>query len=364
MNATQRSGWVLMLCSFLIGCAGQSLPSEAPLIPELVGFESASAVATKATLSSDEVFGISSEMRNFVHALVGPRDLKRERLKKLERVVHQRDALGIEYDANATLTVRETFRQKRGNCLSLSLMFAALAREIGIEAEFQEVSVEPFWDQRDGAVFSTRHINVVGRLPRGHYVLDFYMARESRTPRPMRKLSDAEAIAQYYNNIGANALADGDYGLAYSHFVAAIDLAPEVSYFWSNLGVLLNRNGQAGAAEELLDYAVALDSSNVSAYSNLAGIYQNSGREQLASKVLANIRLRQQRNPFFHFAEAEKKLQEGQTQLAMKSIDRAIKLKPDELVFYKYAHSMANSLDDRARAKAYVRAAMRRVNFD
>ncbi|MEM7279935.1 MAG: hypothetical protein AAF385_17665, partial [Pseudomonadota bacterium] len=63
-------------------------------------------------------------------------------------------------------------------------------------------------------------------------------------------------------------------------------------------------------------------------------------------------------------AEAEKQLEQGQTQLAMKSIDRAIKLKPDEMVFYKYAHSMANSLNDRARAKAYVRAAMRRVNFD
>lgn len=352
--------FVLMVAVSLLGaCAANREPVAEPILLAPVGIDLTDVTPAELPQPAADVFALTPAMEAFLTELVAERDLKRERLLKLERAVHASDALGIEYDPAATLTVAETFSNRRGNCLSLSLMFAAMVRQLGIDARFQEVSVDPYWDQRDGVVFSARHINVIGRLPRGHYVLDFYRASRGEKPRPMRPLSDDEAIAQYYNNLGAQALAQDELARAFLHFRAAIELAPEVSYFWSNVAVLYQRSGQLEDAERMYRYAIYTDDDNVSAYANLARLLKQSGRDAEAETYLAEIDRAQRLNPFYHFAEAENLMTAGEFDRALKSIDKAIKLKPDELVFYKIAHSMANATDDRYKARAYVKAALR-----
>ena len=44
-----------------------------------------------------------------------------------------------------TRTASETFRARRGNCLSFSNMFVAMARDVGLDVQFQEVEIPPDW---------------------------------------------------------------------------------------------------------------------------------------------------------------------------------------------------------------------------
>jgi transglutaminase-like putative cysteine protease len=51
----------------------------------------------------------------------------------------------LEYDAEETLNASEAFDRKSGNCLSLVLMTAAMARELGLDVRFQNVRMDDSW---------------------------------------------------------------------------------------------------------------------------------------------------------------------------------------------------------------------------
>ena len=50
--------------------------------------------------------------------------------------------------------------------------------------------------------------------------------RKGREIERTRRLSDAEAKAQYYNNLGADALIAKDLGLAYAYFRKGLENRP------------------------------------------------------------------------------------------------------------------------------------------
>ncbi len=54
----------------------------------------------------------------------------------------------FQYRDNMTRVASETFNERAGNCLSLVLLTSALAQELGVEVEFQEIEVPPVWDKQ------------------------------------------------------------------------------------------------------------------------------------------------------------------------------------------------------------------------
>ena len=58
-------------------------------------------------------------------------------------------------------------------------------------------------------------------------------------------ISDDEAEAQFYNNLGVHALVKSDLPMAYAYFRLAEETMPGLPYIWSNLGVVLNRTNRS-----------------------------------------------------------------------------------------------------------------------
>ena len=91
------------------------------------------------TVDYPDVLGLTAEMASFI-----PLDAKKEQTLR-SRVDALIDTLSGEgfyegtYEPSLSFTARETFRQKRGNCLSFTSLFVALAREAGLDARFQRV---------------------------------------------------------------------------------------------------------------------------------------------------------------------------------------------------------------------------------
>lgn len=348
-----------IVCLLLAGCSSTSLFVRPPPIPPLAEPAATKLAAVERPPDPADILAITADIRRFISLNVVKRDQKRRKLLSLERAVHHPGSLGIGYDPSATLSVADTFRLQRGNCLSLSMLFVVMAREVGIDARFQEVKIDPYWDHRDGVVYSARHINVIGTFGHSSYVLDFYRGRPGEKLRPMKVLSDAEAIAQFYNNIGAEAVANGDLAKGYVHLQRAITMAPALGYLWSNLGVLLHRNGQLAEAEAVLRYAIAVNEKNTSAFNNLARLLVDAGRLSEADNMIARLDRMQRANPYYHFARAERHIESREFQEALQMLDRAIRLKPEERVFYQLARSAALEIDDRERAQKYEKAAER-----
>ncbi|MEO0997322.1 MAG: tetratricopeptide repeat protein [Pseudomonadota bacterium] len=334
-----------IVLAVLSGCAGVGGPATPPPIEQLRG-AAAARLATLPPLPGErELLQLTPAMYRFLEENVANSTRDRERLMSLERSVHHPALLGIRYDPAATLSVADTFREQRGNCLSLSMLFVAMAREIGIDARFQEVEVEPYWDHRDGVVFATRHVNVVGRLNRHRYELDFYRPIRGEGTRVLRALSDREALAHFHNNRGAEALTAGDIADGYRWLTRAVELAPEISFIWSNLGALYQRNRQYDSAEASLRYAVALNRGNTSALNNLTRLLNDTGRFDEAEVLARRVDRLQRGNPYYYFAKAGRALDSGEPGAALAAIRRAIRLKPEEPAFYDLAAMAAVAAD-------------------
>lgn len=355
MNTLFLRAVLPLLLLTLVGCAARGPLLDAQALPALADISAQHWANATRPRNGDELLRLTPQMRAFVDAHVTERRDKDRRVRQLTRAVLHPGSLGIDYEDSYTGTAAEVFARGRGNCLSLSLLFVAMARYADIDAKFYEVDVVPNWTRGDDIVFATRHVNVGGRVAAdAEFVLDF-SPYVTRAQIHRRKLADREAQALYYNNLGAGFLAEGDLASAWLHFSHGLQLAPSVSFLWSNLAVVYSRNGQKQAARLALESSIHLDSDNTSALTNLALAHEADGEHERAAALRARIELVQQDNPYFQFAVAEKLLAEGDPGAALERLHAAIRMRTDEPLFFRQAAIAAAAAGKQALAASYER---------
>lgn len=275
-----------------------------------------------------QVFAIPPTMLDMLRTQVISRSYSREqRLQALVEMIFDRHGMDLQYDADATLTVSEIWQQRRANCLAFTLMFVALAREAGIQARVQEVGQVVSWyqDQAQGLVYSVGHVNAgVGFAGRFATVdLDRNVLYDRRGPLP---ISQARALAHFYNNRGAERMASGDLVGARSFFNAALAQDDSFAATWNNLGVLENRTGNAAAARRALETALRLDGRQDAALTNASALYRKLGMVAQAQALEQRLQSVQREDPFAQYmlgAEAERA---GQLDQAIRYYRQAVRL--------------------------------------
>jgi Flp pilus assembly protein TadD len=286
------------------------------------------------------LLGVSAPMKRFVRNY-SPEDMIAKR-KAWNLAYAALDSVlwKFDYDPSVTLTASETFNQQTGNCLSFSNMFIAMAREAGLKAWFQEVKLPPEWSSVNQTLLVSMHVNAVVEMGHSQLIVDVSGAKRNEWTRS-RRLSDAEAMAQYYNNHGADALIENDLAKAFAYFVKAIGVMPETSYIWSNLGVVFNRNGQTDAAKQAYFTALEIDSSETVALNNLHTIYMEEGDLESADIVSARVERHRRQNPYYLHHLSSQALDERRYEDAIELLKRAIKLNGRE---YRFHFTLARSL--------------------
>ena len=69
----------------------------------------------------------------------------------------------ISITTHITLTASEAFHTRRGNCLTFSNMFVAMARYAGLNAWYREVEIDPEWNSREDTLLVSLHVNAAAR---------------------------------------------------------------------------------------------------------------------------------------------------------------------------------------------------------
>ena len=273
-------------------------------------------------LPRDPVLSLTPDMRTFL-AGIAPGESPQRRLAALIRAFEEQQ-FQVEYDEGSTLTAAETFHQQRGNCLAFTVMMVAMVRELGAEAYFNEVDVPPVWGHDEAQTFVVyRHINMVSNSPRGRRVVDFNLAAYDPVYE-QRKLSDTEALAQYYSNRGVELMGAGDSRQAFLYLRKALDLLPGDADLWSNLGALNSRFGHLNQAEQSYRQALLLDEGNLVAISNLERLSRSRGKVDLADYYAKRARYHRERNPYYLYYLARSAYEEGAYRLAQKQLRRAL----------------------------------------
>jgi Flp pilus assembly protein TadD len=276
----------------------------------------------------EQVLRLSPEMEAFLaqHVAGGTANL---RLQSLMDALFERGKLGVSYANAPTTTAARTFELRSGNCLSFTLMFAALARRVGLEVRFREVGEVLSWDQRGGVLLNSKHLYTEVLVDRGVIAVDFIPGADKRY-RVVRDVDDARVLAHFYSNLGAESLAAGEPRRALAHLEEAIAIDPTFGWAWSNLGVVYRQLGRPAEAEQAYLEAWRLDRADATPLSNLASLYAGQGAERKAARLGRRVAAHRQRNPFYHYRLAQVASAEGRTQEAIGHLKRAVRRAPDD----------------------------------
>ncbi|MFC6634775.1 tetratricopeptide repeat protein [Microbulbifer taiwanensis] len=315
---------LLVTLLFLGACAG-SPPSENSAVDThsaLSGTAILGHPVVAADLPKDDLLALTPEMRAYL-ATVAPNGSPQRRLEALIEAFEQRE-FQVKYDQHSTFSAMETYRQQRGNCLAFTLMMVAMTRELGADAFFNQVDVPPVWGHDEAQTFVVyRHINMVSESARGRRVVDFNLAAYDPIYDQYR-LSDTAAFAQYYSNRGVELMQLDQREAAFLHLRKAIELRPDDSDLWSNLGALYSRFGHRFEAEQSYRQSLLLDRGNLVAISNLERLYRHDGRAELADYYAQRARYHRERNPYFLFYQARSAYEHGEYKRAKKQLRRAL----------------------------------------
>ena len=346
---------LLMFCVIgLAGCVAIDVELEFAENPDIY---SQIIHQTSDRYSDVEPLQLSPEILSMLDAYIGPRDNKEERLHKLQDILYGEEFLNIQYADDTTHTAVEVFAAKQGNCLSVMNLYVAMARYVGLDANFQTVAVQPAWDIRGGLLVLSQHINATGRFNmRRRYVVDF-------TPEiGLQKLTasiidDQEARALYFNNLGVEALIEHDSDQALIYFKNALFLDIDMSIAWNNIGATYNRLGMREFSEYSYQVAFQKDNTNATAINNLTKFYYDSGNVELARKYEQATKQFNNRNPYFHFSRGNLAYNRNNLNAARISYRKAIRLDALEPDFYTALAQVYSELGDVVRARRTAESA-------
>ena len=292
-------------------------------------------------LSGLDMLEVTADMAEFLDRSVDAKRTEQTRLADLLNAIVDEERFELVYD-DKTRTASETFRDRRGNCLSFTNMFVAMARYLDLSAQFQEVDIPPDWSTAGHALLLSEHVNVFIDLTQyTDRVVDFnteivhFFVHDLEPTYRRRVISDQRARAHYFNNVGVEVmLLRGDNSSAFNYFRQGLDDDPTFSPGWISLGILYRREGLLSYAEAAFLQALEADPYNLVAMSNLASLYELTGQTEKSAYYKGEVRTHRLQNPYFRYELAREAFVNGNYDEAIEHLNAAIRRQDQESEFY------------------------------
>lgn len=182
---------------------------------------------------------------------------------------------------------------RKGHCMSLSVMYVAIAERLGLPIFAKVVPAHIYVCYDDGQSRFNIETTAGGHsLPNSHYRRFLPYPERTISGFDLRKLSKAELLGTFLSNLGT-VLKEADRNTdALDAYKKALFLAPESAEIHTNIGNLYVKAGKAKKAKKFLTKAVILDPTLWQARSNLAPLYFKAGDyEKSADEYLEAIDL-------------------------------------------------------------------------
>ena len=321
---------IVIVVLALAGCA--SAPPQAPQ-----GIEHDALFAPPSQpVSAADVFAVSPEMKAFIGSDIARLVHLKGTRRGLFEALRDRAGLSLEYDSAVTRNAREAFAARKGNCLSLVIMTAAFAKEMGLPVRFQNVFTDETWSRNGSFYLSIGHVNVViggthVEPGYGHYDIDA-MIVDFLPPADVRSLrswiiDESTIVAMYMNNRAVEAVMAGDVDDAYWWAREAVRQDPHFLGAANTLGVVYRAHGNLAEAERALDYVLALEPDNTTALANLVTLQKQRGDVAKAQQTAARLARIEPTPPFAYFERGIAAMKAGDYRLARdmftREVDRA-----------------------------------------
>jgi Tfp pilus assembly protein PilF len=355
-----RVGAILFAVS-LAGCADVPTARTSDVTPL---FHDALFKPLAKPVNSRAIFAVDASMQRFLAEEIVPKTGHADPRHALLEALNGK--LLIDYDSEMTRTASQTFAAHEGNCLSLVIMAAALARQLDIRVTYQEVYDFDTWSRDAGFAILSQHVNLVlgPRPPSARLfpsdetpmIVDFLPPRQMADA-VTRPIPERTVIAMYMNNRAAEVMVGGDFDRAYWFARAALEADPGFANAANTLGVIYLKRNHLAPAEHAMRYALQREPDNISAMSNLWGILAaegNTAEAQAMAKRLAQI---QRHPPFYFYDRGVEAMQAGQFGEAARLFEKALWQRPYDAPSHFQLAIAASHLGDMRRAREQLELA-------
>jgi Tfp pilus assembly protein PilF len=310
------------------------------------------------------IFAVDAPMRRFLAGEIIPQGRGKDPRQALFDTL--RGKLLIDYDSEMTRTASQTFAARQGNCLSLVIMAAALARQLGIQVTFQEVYDFDTWSRDARFAILSQHVNLLlgPRTPNGKLfpgeaapmIVDFLPSRQMADA-VSRPIPEQTVVAMYMNNRAAEVMVNGEIDRAYWFARAALEADPGFANAANTLGVIYLQRHHPALAERALRYALQREPDNISALSNLSGILAAEGRTAEAEVLERRLAQVQRHPPFYFYDRGVKAMQAGDFKEAARLFEKSLSQRPYDVPSHFKLAIVAAHLGDMRRAREQLEQA-------
>ena len=346
----------------LAGCAAVPPAAESdPLFADQLF------AAPSEPVDASRVFAASEAMRRYIAEEIGDLPGSKGRQQALMDALRNTAKLKLEYDAAYTRNAAEAFEARTGNCLSLVIMTASLAREMGIPVRFQSVFVEETWSRQGDLYFSIGHVNLAlgGRPPKlgtriddGEQLIVDFLPPPDLKGLNWRVVDDRTILAMYMNNRAAESVAGGRLDDAYWFVREAIRQDPAFVVAQNTLGVIYQRRGHLDHAARVLERALDSEPRNTRILTNLANVYEAQGRRALAQALQERLARLEPDPPFAFFNRGLAAAREGDWRRARELFAREVERAPYYHEFHFWLAVALANLGEPEGARRHLALAM------
>ncbi|MBV8664986.1 MAG: hypothetical protein JO269_00755 [Burkholderiaceae bacterium] len=319
----------LLLSVLLAACSTAPLKESQPQSL----FDDALFSAPTEQIDPGRIFTVSDEMRHYLDDEIAHKIYPDGKIFALINGLYHDSHLKFSYDATKTLDAADTFHAQAGNCLSLTIMTAAYAKQMHLPVQFHSVLNGEIWDRNQNIDFLIGHVNLtVGAGGHAHAaapeseaarIIDF-VAGENLHNEWMEDIGEDVIVAMYLNNRAAEALTHGDLNNAYWWVRAAIQEAPTYMGAYNTLGVVYMRHQNPAQAELVLQRVLNHEPDNVLALSNQVQVLKTLGRGEEAQVLNRHLRELQPYPPFYFFNRGLTAMHDGDFQAARNEFTKEV----------------------------------------
>jgi Flp pilus assembly protein TadD len=356
-----------LACGIALAACATPEPPGAPVGPPAGLFVDNAFAAPTHPPDAAAVFALSPAMRDYLERDIAAHLRRLGPQRGLTDALHTKAQLRLEYDAEFTRTAAEAFEARAGNCLSLVVMTAAMARHLSLPITFQALSGNESWSRSGDLSFVNGHVNITV----AKRLVDRLVAYDAETRiqvtygdlplgrgQALHEVSEAAILAMFMNNRAAEHLVRGALDDAYAHAREAVVQDPGYAGAYNTLGVIYQRRGLATAAERAYSEALARDADHKSALQNLARALERQGRFAEAAPLAARLARLEREAPFTHFDRGVAAARAGQFAAARDHILREMKRDADYHEFHFWLAIAYWGLGESENARRHLTTAM------
>jgi tetratricopeptide (TPR) repeat protein len=332
--------WFILAACALFNIAGCTsfLANQATIVQEKIALPSLNTTMFTAVLvpTELEVFQLSEQQKNdFVRYYQNTQNQDIPgNIRLFQYLEGFLDDFGFR---GATLNASEALALKTGNCLTLAIITKALADLVGLEIAFQRVHSAPVYARNSKLMTLSSHVRTyiydpsyapspdVIVIRRRSIIIDYF---PSKSDVAGERVSEADFIAMYYQNIAAEALLNGKLDYAHAALQKGLSFNSFNTETLNSLAVTFNRAGEHKQAEILYQFMLDNSFASGNVLSNYVALLQSQGRDSEVAELTQEVDAINVDNPYIWIDLAEQAFAENRYTLANKYYKKAEDIAP------------------------------------